>query len=273
MSIAGGYHLAFERAKAVAATAVQVFTKSDRQWRAKPISDGEAAAFRKGRGDAGVTSAFAHDSYLINLATANSAMRRKSLEAFVHELERCEALGLDFLVTHPGAPGEAGEEMGVILMAKSLDEAHRRTRGFRAQIVLETTAGQGTVLGWRFEQLRAIRDRLREPERIGVCVDTCHVFCAGYDIATKEGWDRVFDEFDRQLGIGTIRAFHVNDSKKGLGCRVDRHEHIGKGSLGIEPFRFLMNDPRFRAVPKVLETPKEGGMDCVNLELLRSLVK
>jgi len=272
MSVAGGFHLACERAREVDCAAIQVFTKSERQWKSKPIADEEAAAFRRARKTHGIEVAFAHDSYLINLATPDAALRRKSIAAFVHELERCETLGLDFLVTHPGSPGEAGEAKGLRFMSKALDEIHRRTKGFRAGVVLETTAGQGATLGWRFEQLRAIRDGLREPERIGVCVDTCHVFAAGYDISTREGWNRVFEDFDRTLGIGTIRAFHVNDSKKGLGCRVDRHEHLGRGCLGLEAFRSLMNDPRFRDVPKVLETPKDDDMDAENLRVLRSLV-
>lgn len=267
MSIAGGYPLACERAKEVGANAIQLFTKNASQWKAKPILDEEARAFRQARFACGVEIAFAHDSYLINLATPVEELRRKSLDAFIHELERCEQLGLSFLVTHPGSPGDAGEKAGIRNMIRSLNSAMRSSR---TKVVLETTAGQGAVLGRTFEQMRAIRDGLRRP--VGFCVDTCHVFAAGYDLSTRDGWERVFGEFDKVLGIPTIHAFHVNDSKKGLGCRVDRHEHIGKGALGLQAFRCLMNDPRFRDVPKVLETPKEDNMDLENLRVLRSLL-
>jgi len=272
MSVAGGISLACERGREAGCTAIQLFTKSERQWKAKPLSDDEVAAFRKARHECGIEVAFAHDSYLINLATPNGDLRKKSIAAFLHELERCEALGLDFLVTHPGSPGEAGEKVGIDKMARSLNEVQSHTRGLAVQILLETTAGQGATVGWRFEQLRAIRDGLKEPDRIGFCVDTCHIFAAGYDVSTPDGWARVFDEFDTHLGTDTIRAFHVNDSKKGLGCRVDRHEHIGKGCIGLEAFRCLMNDPRFVRIPKVLETPKEDDMDLQNLRILRGLV-
>lgn len=272
MSVAGGIPLACERGREVGCTAIQIFTKSERQWKAKPLSDEDAASFRKSRQECGIRAAFAHDSYLINLASPDAELRKKSIQAFVHELERCEALGLEFLVTHPGSPGEAGEKVGLEMMSRSINEVHRETKGIVSRILLETTAGQGATVGWKFEQMRAIRDGLKEPERIGFCVDTCHIFAAGYDISTREGWEKVFDEFDRILGTSSIQAFHVNDSKKGLGCRVDRHEHIGKGCIGIEAFRCLMNDPRFREVPKVLETPKENDMDVENLRVLRSLV-
>lgn len=267
MSIAGGYHLACERAKLLGANAIQIFTKNASQWKAKPILDEEARAFRQARLAAGIEIAFAHDSYLINLAAPDGELRRKSIGAFVHELERCEQLGLAYLVTHPGSPGDAGEKAGIRNMIRSLNSAMRHSK---TRVLLETTAGQGATLGWKFEQMAAIRDGLREP--VGFCLDTCHLFAAGYDLSTKAGWGRVLGEFDKVLGIPTIHAFHVNDSRKGLGCRVDRHEHIGKGALGLEAFRCLMNDPRFRDVPKVLETPKEDNMDIENLRVLRSLV-
>lgn len=273
MSVAGGLALACGRAREVGADAIQIFTKNERQWRSKPLADGEISAFRKAVDDCGIKAAFAHDSYLINLASPKAEMFEKSLDAFVDELQRCEALGLSFLVTHPGSPGEAGEELGIAGMRKGINEALRRTKGQRTKIGLETTAGQGATVGRTFEQMKAILDGVQEPDRVGFVFDTCHVFASGYDIRTRAGWDETMGKFDAAVGTNRILGFHVNDSKKDLGCRVDRHEHIGKGCIGLEAFRCLMNDPRFTGVPKVLETPKEDGMDDVNLKLLRGLVK
>ncbi len=271
VSTAGGLHLACGRGKELGCDAIQIFTKNERQWSAKPLSDAEADAFKKARRECGIRWAFAHDTYLINLASPDRAAWRKSVDAFRVELERCEKLGLEFLVTHPGSPGASGEEAGIERVADALNEIHGRTAGFSARILLETTAGQGTTLGWRFEQMRAIADRVKERGRLGICLDTCHVFAAGYDLSTEAGYERTMEEFDGVLGLRNLRAIHLNDSKRGLGSRVDRHEHIGRGAIGREAFRRLMRDPRFREVPKVLETPKEGGMDAVNLRLLRRL--
>jgi deoxyribonuclease-4 len=271
MSIAGGLHLACERGREVGCDVIQMFVKNERQWKARPLEDADAAGFKAARKAHRIATAFAHDTYLINMASPDAALWKKSVDAFVDELERCEALGLEFLVTHPGSPGEAGEEAGIRNMIRGLDAAHRRTKGFRTRVLLETTAGQGATVGWRFEQLKAILGGLKDSDRAGVCLDTCHVFAAGYDLSTREGYERTMDEFDRHLGLRALEAFHVNDSKKGLGCRVDRHENIGKGAIGLEAFRCLMRDARFRGVPKVLETPKENGMDSVNLRLLREL--
>lgn len=269
MSIAGGLPLACERGLKLGCDTIQIFVKNERRWAAPPLEDAEAARFREARRACGIRSAFAHDTYLINMASPDKALWNKSVDAFVGEMERCQMLGLLFLVTHPGSPGEAGDEAGIVLMTQALDEVHRRCKGFEPRILLETTAGQGTTLGWKFEQMRWILDRVKEPERLGFCLDTCHVFAAGYDISTAEGYQRTFDEFDRLLGLGNLRAIHLNDSKQPLGSRVDRHEHIGKGEIGREAFRRLMRDPRLKDVPKVLETPKEDGMDAVNLRLLR----
>jgi len=272
MSIAGGLHLACERGKEVGCDVIQIFVKNQRQWASPKLKDDEAAEFKKAQKAAAISTAFAHDTYLINMATADPAMFKKSVFAFVDELERCEALGLASLVTHPGSPGAAGEEVGIRQMQKGLNDALRRTKGFQVKVLLETTAGQGQTVGWKFEQMKAILDGVKEPERIGFCFDTCHVFAAGYDISTREGYEKTMAEFDRAVGLDRIRAFHVNDSKKGLGCRVDRHENIGKGAIGLEAFRCLMKDPRFRDVPKVIETPKEEGMDPVNLGILREMM-
>lgn len=273
ISVEGGLANVFPRAAACGARAVQLFTKSERQWAARPLEDDAVAAFKKAREAAGVRWVFAHDSYLINLASGVPYLWKKSIDAFVEELGRAEALGLDFVVTHPGSPGAAGESNGLIQMVRGLDEIHRRTKGFKARILLETTAGQGTTVGWRFEHLAKMIRGVKEPGRVGVCFDTCHVFAAGYDLRTKPAYDVVMEQFSRTVGLEKIEAFHLNDSKKGLGCRVDRHEHIGKGELGLGGFRALMNDPRFADTPMVLETPKDDDMDAVNLKLLRGLRK
>lgn len=271
VSIAGGLARACERGRDAGGDVIQMFVKNERQWRARPLADPEIAAFRRARADCGIRIAFAHDTYLINLASTDTVLWEKSVDAFVEELERCEALGLAFLVTHPGSPGKAPESEGIRRMAEGLGTALRRTRGFAVRVLLETNAGQGRCLGWRFQQLRAILDRLAEPERVGFCFDTCHVFAAGYDLSTPGGYEDTMEAFDRAVGLRRLEAFHLNDSKKGLGSRVDRHEHIGRGEIGREAFRRLMRDPRFRHVPKVIETPKEGNMDAINLALLRRL--
>jgi deoxyribonuclease-4 len=271
MSIAGGLHRACERGAEAGCDVIQIFVKNQRQWRAGRLLPGEVAEFRAARETHGIRTAFAHDTYLINMASGNAAMWKKSVAAFVDELERCEALGLASLVTHPGSPCDEPEEVGIRQMARGLNAALRRTKGYATRVLLETTAGQGACVGWRFEHLRAILDRVGEPERVGFCLDTCHVFAAGYDLSTRQGYEDTMGTFDRVVGLRRIEAFHVNDSKKGLGCRVDRHEHIGKGAIGLEAFRCLMRDRRFRDVPKVIETPKENDMDAVNLKLLRQL--
>jgi deoxyribonuclease-4 len=270
MSIAGGYHLAAEKGGALGCTTIQLFTKNERQWKAKPITDDDASLFKAAVAEHGIKVAFAHDTYLHNLASPNPELWRKSVDAFTEELGRCERLGLDYLVSHPGSPMTSGADAGIGRMREALGEILGRTKGFRSRILLETTAGQGATLGSRFDEMAKIVDGF---DAVGVCFDTCHVFAAGYDLRTKSGYESVMAEFDRHLGLDRLRAFHVNDSKKELGCRVDRHEHIGRGCIGRDAFRFLMNDPRFASVPKVLETPKENDMDPVNLALLRGLVQ
>jgi len=268
MSIAGGYHLAAEKGGALGCTAIQVFTKNERQWRAKPISDEEASRFKSAVTQQGIKVAFAHDTYLHNLASPNPELWRKSVDAFTEELGRCERLGLDYLVSHPGSPMTSGADAGIGRMREALGEILDRTKGYRSRILLETTAGQGATLGSRFDEMAKL---VQGFDPIGVCFDTCHVFAAGYDLRTRPGYDGVMAEFDKHIGLDRLRAFHMNDSKKDLGCRVDRHEHIGRGFIGRDAFKFIMNDPRFAAVPKVLETPKENDMDPVNLAVLRTL--
>ncbi len=215
----------------------------------------------------------AHDSYLINLCAVDDAILKKSREAFVDELQRCELLGIPYLNFHPGSHIGKGEEEGIKLIIESLNVAHEKTKDFRVLSVLETTAGQGSAIGYRFEHLHRIIDGVNEPERMAVCIDTCHIFAAGYDISTKYGYEKTIKEFDDVIGLERLVAFHVNDSKKPLGSRVDRHEHIGKGAIGLDGFRFLMQDERLVHIPKILETPKSEDLeeDRMNLSLLKKL--
>jgi len=274
MSISGGLHLAVERALSVDCRALQIFTKNASQWRAKPLSVNAVASFREAWEQSGLTTVFAHDSYLINLASPDPPLLRKSITALGDELERAERLGLPFVVSHPGAHKGDGEEQGLERVARSLDVVHREHPDLDVKVLLETTAGQGTSLGFRFEHLAGIIDRVEQPERLGVCLDTCHIFAAGYDLRTAGNYDRTMAEFGRVVGFDRLLALHVNDSKKDLGSRVDRHEHIGEGALGLEAFRCLMNDKRLQTIPKVLETRKGPDLeeDRRNLGRLRSLV-
>jgi deoxyribonuclease-4 len=277
MSIAGGYHHAIEAARKYRCEALQLFTKSSNQWRAKELTDEEVALFKKEYRKSGLRLAMAHDSYLINLASPDEALYRKSVEAFVVEYQRSERLGLRYLVTHPGSHIDSGEEAGLARVAQALDETHRRCPGLRVQVLLETTAGQGSNLGHRFEHLARILALVADPNRLGVCLDTCHVFAAGYALAPEREYRRTMREFDRIVGLKRLRAFHLNDSQKPEGSRVDRHAHIGRGCLGLEPFRLLVNDRRFRNHAMILETRKEEAdgrdMDAINLRTLRRLMR
>jgi deoxyribonuclease-4 len=275
MSISGGLHKAVERGLAAGCGVIQLFTQNSNQWRGKPVSDSEAALFRERREESGLHDVVSHDIYLINLAAAPGEVRDKSLAGFLEEMERCARLGIDKIVMHPGSHLGEGEETGIGRIVDAFDLLFEKGRDFTGKVLLETTAGQGSNLGYRFEHLREIRDRSAHPRRFGICYDTCHTFAAGYDITTESGYRSVFEEFDRVLGLENLLAFHFNDSKKGLNCRVDRHEHIGQGSMGLSGFRFIMNDERFSRIPKILETPKgdRDEMDAVNLKTLRDLVE
>lgn len=275
MSIAGGMHNAIDRGLKVGCGVIQVFTQNANQWRGKPVSDADAALFRDKWRESGLHEIVSHDIYLINLAAAEGEIREKSLNAFQAEMERCALLGIDKIVMHPGSHLGDGEEEGIRRISAAFDLLFEKVPDFTGKVLLETTAGQGTNLGYRFEQLRDIMDRSRYPDRFAVCFDTCHTFAAGYDTTTETGYGQVFEEFDRILGLDALQAFHLNDSIKGLNCRVDRHEHIGKGSMGLSPFRFLLNDERFATIPKLLETPKgdDDEMDIINLKTLRDLME
>lgn len=275
MSIAGGLHKAVERAVAAGCGVVQIFTRSSNQWKGKPVSDADAALFRTVCAESGLHEVISHDIYLINLAAPEGDTREKSLAAFADEMTTCARLGIGKIVMHPGSHLADRPEVGLGRVIEAFDQLFEQVADYRGLVLLETTAGQGTNLGRHFEELRAIIDGSRFPDRFAVCFDTCHTFAAGYDTATPEGYAAVMEQFDRILGLERLQCFHFNDSKKGLGSRVDRHEHIGQGTLGLEPFRFIMNDPRFVGIPKILETPKGDNdeMDQVNLALLRSLVR
>lgn len=277
MSIAGGCHNALLLAQKYACDTVQLFTKNANQWRGKELTDEDVRVFRKLFRQTKLRFPMAHDSYLINLASPDETLYRKSIDAFVDEVQRAERLGLSYLVTHPGSALDAGEERGLTRVGQALDEVHQRCPRFRVKVLLEVTAGQGSNLGHRFEHIARILGLVAEPKRLGVCVDTCHVFAAGYSLAPKKEYEATMQEFDRVVGFRWLKAFHLNDSLKPQGSRVDRHAHIGRGLLGQEPFRLLLTDPRFAKHPMVLETAKEEvdgqDMDAVNLALLRKLAK
>jgi len=283
MSVAGGMPRAVERAVAHRCDALQVFSKNANQWRGRPLSGDEVAEFRRRVDEARLVAVVSHASYLINLATSATLLRQQSREAMADELDRAEALGLLGVVLHPGAYTSSSPSEGLRLIAENLlGLVDARSRG-KTLVLLEGTAGQGTSLGARFEELANIIDRMDNHPRVGVCLDTCHLFAAGYDIVTPTGYTQTFLDFDRIVGLGRLKVFHLNDSKRPLGSRVDRHEHIGKGCLGLEPFRRLVNDARFAHVPMLLETPKRPGkstgpitvdpFDSRNLATLRSLMQ
>ena len=276
LSIAGGYYKAADAAAELGLQTVQIFTKNNNQWQAKPLGDDDIHRFQESMSRGHLTKACAHNSYLINLASPKDELWQKSLDALVVEIERAEALGLDGVVMHPGSYVDSTEAEGLARIITAIDAAHVRTAGVRVELWLETTAGQGTCLGQRFEHLAEIIEGVKESQRLGVCVDTCHIFATGYPLATASEYQQTFDEFDRLIGIGRLRAFHLNDSKKPFGSRVDRHEHIGEGHLGLEPFRHVVNDPRFADLPMYLETEKgerDGeSLDAINLRTLRSLM-
>jgi len=272
MSIEGGVDRALERGAEAGCDAIQLFTGSNQQWRARPLRDEEVASFREGQIEHGISPAVAHASYLINMATPDAELRSKSRKALDAEIDRCDRLGLPYLIIHPGAHMGDGVENGMDRIAGVLNKALKKRPGSRTRILLENTAGMGTSVGCTFEHLAGILDRLEQPDRAGVCLDTCHLFAAGYDIATERGYHEVMESFDRTVGLARVRAFHLNDSKKGLGCRLDRHEHIGRGELGVTAFWCLLNDERFDGLPMLLETPKGADLaeDKINLALLRA---
>jgi len=273
MSAAGGLARAVERAVGVGCRTLQVFTKNSNQWAGKALDADDSAAFRAAAKAAGIAPLVSHSAYLINLASPDAATRKRSAAALVDEIRRCDAAGIPYLVLHPGSHGGDGEETGLDRIARGLDDAAKRTPGSATTILLETAAGQGACLGHTFAQLAEIRRRSSSKGRIAFCLDTCHVWAAGYDVVTRNGWRAMLAEADRTIGLKLVAVVHANDSKKERGCRVDRHERIGLGAIGEAGFANLMAEPAFAKVPKILETPKDesGAWDREGLAALRRL--
>jgi deoxyribonuclease-4 len=259
ISVAGGLPRAVERAIVHGCDAFQIFAKNASQWRGRAMPADEVREFRAKVAASGLGPVVSHASYLINLATTDADLRQRSLDAMADEIDRAEALGLAGVVLHPGAYTSGSEARGLALIADGLDRLLADRRGGTTMVILEHTAGQGTALGSTFEQLAQIVRRMRESARVGVCLDTCHLLAAGYAIASHDGYVETMRLFERVIGLERLTVWHLNDSKRPLGSRVDRHEHIGRGCLGIEPFRWIVNDPRFDRLPMLLETPKAGG--------------
>ncbi len=275
MSIAGGVFNALISGQELGCTTIQIFTKSNNQWKARPLTAQEISEFHTKQKETQISPVVAHDSYLINVASPDKVLQKKSMDALLIELQRCEALGSSHLVMHPGSHVGTGEKEGIKRISEAINWLHSEAKDFTVQIALETTAGQGTNLGYRFEQIAEIMNLTEQKNRLAVCLDTCHVFAAGYDIRTFQGCEKTMAEFDKIIGLDKLKVIHFNDSVKDFGSRVDRHEHIGKGKIGLEGFRFFMTDKRFEKIPKILETPKdeEGKLDRMNLATLRKLVK
>jgi deoxyribonuclease IV len=274
MSIQGGIHRALERGDSIGCTTIQIFTRNNSRWASRDFLDEEISEFRKARTKFSITPIFAHCSYLINLAAGNH-FYEKSIDGLITEMLRAETLGLPFVVLHPGAHMGLGEKEGLIRVNEAINRVLDATSGARCKIVIENTAGQGSCIGCRFEHLEFIWNHVADQNRLGFCIDTCHLFAAGFDIRTEKTYEQTFRTLSGHIPLNSILAFHLNDSKKPLGSRVDRHQHIGKGEIGKIAFRCLLNDPRFTSVPKVLETPKGKDLaeDVMNLKCLRRLVR
>jgi len=282
-SISGGHDRAVSAAADAGFDCVQLFSKNSSQWKAPPLTEKEGQRFQQALQSRNIRFPLVHDSYLINLASGKEELRQKSIAAFAKELERTAVLGIPWIVMHPGSPtgdeSKNAEENGLQRIAEAFDTIFRQTKT-SVTVLLETTAGQGTNLGWKFEHLAQIIERSKSPERFGVCVDTCHITAAGYSLAAPKEYEATFEQFDTIIGLARLKAFHLNDSVKGVGSRVDRHAHIGHGTLGLEPFRMLVNDARFSELPMYLETPKGAvelngetvDWDVANLRTLKSLL-
>jgi deoxyribonuclease-4 len=274
-SISGGVAAAVDLATKLGFTAIQIFSKNNTRWSQRPFKQSEIEEFKSKLNSSQIKFVCVHDSYLINLCANNPDFRKKSEAAFWDEIERCQQLGIEYLNFHPGAHGGAGEEEGIKIIAETLNILHQKTKGYKVSSMLEATAGQGSAIGYRFEHLRMIMDLVEDKDRMSVCIDTAHIFAAGYDIQTPEAYKKTMKEFDEIVGLEKLKCFHINDSKKPFGSRVDRHEHIGKGLIGKEGFKNIMNDKRLKHIPKILETPKgkEHLEDVENLTVLRSLIE
>ncbi len=272
MPTSGGLHNGISGGKAIGCEVVQVFTASPRQWRSNAPKQDAIDSYRAACVEHGIDTTIAHDSYLINLAAPEGDVRSKSRAAFREEMERAEAFGIKYLVTHMGAHLGEGEEIGLARLIESINVLHDELPGYKVRVALETTAGQGTTLGAKLEHFPAIFNGVRESERLVICMDTCHIFAAGYDLRTPEAYAETMAQFDKNVTFEKLHVIHCNDSQKGLGSRVDRHAHIGQGELGEEAFRLLINDPRMAGKPLIIETPETETMHEVNLKKLYSLV-
>lgn len=274
-SIAGGVFKAIERGKTATCDTIQMFNKSNSQWRAKKLNNDEIDKFFKIQEDTGVTAACSHSSYLINMASPVAELNEKSYNALKEEMERCELLKIPGLVFHPGSHVGSGEEAGLNAIIKNINKMFENLKDNNVLLLLETTAGQGTNLGYTFEQLGYIIDGVEDKNRVGVCLDTCHIFSAGYPISDPKDYKKTMKQFNDIIGLDKLKIIHMNDSKKEFGSKKDRHEHIGKGEIGLEAFRNFVNDSRLKKVPMILETPKDETLedDIKNLKVLRSLVK
>ncbi len=271
-SVAGGLWTAFDRGEQIKCEAIQVFTKSNRRWSASTLEPAEIARFRQRAAETGLP-VVAHASYLINLASPKDDIWHKSVNALIDEMDRCRALGIPYLVLHPGAHTGSGYEAGIARVAEAINREHAHG-DTTTMLLLENTAGAGSTLGAEMSHFEQLLAQLEQPERLGICFDTCHAIGAGWDIISEEGYREVMDEFDRRIGLERIRCFHLNDSQHDLGSNRDRHTHIGRGFVTLAAFRNVLNDPRFAGTPMLLETPKDDDMaqDVVNMKVLRGLL-
>ncbi|MEC7564096.1 MAG: deoxyribonuclease IV [Planctomycetota bacterium] len=281
MSIAGGYYKSIDRGAEAGCQCIQLFTKNNNQWRAKDITDEDIQRFHQQCRQHNIQHTLSHASYLINLGSPKDELWEKSIAAFVIELQRAEMLGVPYVVVHPGSYTTSTPEQGIERIARALDKVHQQTADLATQCLLETTAGQGSNMGWQLEELACMLNQCGQPEKVGICVDTCHMFAAGYDLRDPVQYEATWSKFDRLMGLHKLKAFHLNDSKREFGSRKDRHEHIGEGEMGLEPFRLIVNDPRFQEIPMYLETAKDDrpvsreglSWDQINLSTLRSLIE
>ena len=273
VSTAGGLYKSIENGEKLECEAIQIFVKSPNRWVSKEPTEDDTNRFKTSWGASAIQSVIIHDIHLTNLTSPKPDVLERSRDQVRSQLQLADVLGIPYFVTHMGAHLDAGEDEGLKLLSESLNLLFEQTAGGDVMVLLETTAGQGSNLGYTFEHLRRTIDNSKYPERLGVCLDTCHVFVAGYDIRTEETYHETFEEFDRVIGLDRLRAFHLNDAKTGYRSRVDRHEHIGEGNLGELPFRLLLNDARFADVPMVIETPKMEEMHATNLATLRGLIR
>ncbi len=278
MSVAGGLENAFDDAVRVGCDCLQIFVKNQKQWTAKPLTEDAITRYKEAESATGIGPVVAHSSYLINLGSPKAEQFKKSVDALTDELERCEALGVGGLVLHPGSHMGEGVDAGIKRIAEGIDQAHKRTAGFKTRILLESTAGQGTAIGHEIKQLGAILESIKAPERVGICLDTCHLFAAGYDLRDEGEYDRMVAELKKHVGLKRVECIHTNDSKGDCGSHLDRHEHIGKGKIGLAGFRNLINDSRLAHAMRILETPKgvdgrNADFDKINLGKLRRLIK